>query len=75
MEAGDIVDIGEGAVVAGQSLGCGRMTGKPEVIPINSTAPLLPADNTLVARVPKDGGVQLRLACRKRDKGRQSGGQ
>jgi hypothetical protein len=50
-----------------------RITGKPEVIPINSTAPLLPADNTLVARVPKDGGVQLRLACRKRDKGRQSG--
>src|SRR6266536_1449838 len=50
---------------------CAWITGKPEVIPINSTAPLLPADSMLVARVPKDGGVQLRLACRKRDKGRQ----
>jgi len=27
MEAGDIVDIGEGAVVAGRSLGSRRMTG------------------------------------------------
>jgi len=33
MEAGDIVDIGEGAVVAGRSLGSGRMTGNSEVIP------------------------------------------
>jgi len=31
MEAGDIVDSGEGAVVAGRSLGSGRMTSKPEV--------------------------------------------
>src|SRR5258707_10567625 len=55
-------------------LSSSRMTGKREVIPINSTAPLLPlADNPLVARMPKDGGVQLRLACRQRDKGRQSG--
>jgi len=32
MEAGDIVNIGEGAVVAGRSLGSGRMTGKPYLI-------------------------------------------
>ena len=31
MEAGDIVNIGEGAVVAGRSLGSGRMAGKPSV--------------------------------------------
>jgi hypothetical protein len=31
------------------------------------------ADKPLVARVPKDGSVQLKVACRKRDKGRQSG--
>jgi len=32
MEAGDIVDIGEGAVVAGRSLGSGRITGHSELI-------------------------------------------
>jgi hypothetical protein len=31
------------------------------------------ADKPLVARVPKDGRVHLKVACRKRDKGRQSG--
>jgi hypothetical protein len=30
------------------------------------------ADKPLVIRVPKDRGVQLRVTCRKRDKGRQS---
>jgi len=32
MEAGDIVDIGEGTVVAGRSLGSGRMTDNPYLI-------------------------------------------
>ena len=36
MEAGDIVDIGEGAVVAGRFLGSGRMTGKQEGTEITS---------------------------------------
>ena len=43
-----------------------RITGKPEVIPINSTAPLLPADKTLVVRVPKDRRVQLRGSLSKK---------
>jgi hypothetical protein len=48
---------------------CAWTTRKQEVNLIN----FLLADKLLVLRAPKDGRVQFRVACRKRDKGRQSG--
>jgi len=66
-DSGPEVGIWEAAL-----LDCERITGNPEVMlgPLDN---FRLADKPLVIHVPKDGGVQIRVACRKKDKRRRSG--